>query len=59
MLRSFLLVERDTQSVDPIVLSMRSNEFDKRDMSAEIESNDHPKIAASDFEPYALTVQYF
>jgi hypothetical protein len=37
---------------------MRSNEFDKRDVSDEIEGNDHPKIAASDFEPYAFPVQY-
>src|ERR1700716_1130213 len=38
---------------------MRSDKLDKRDASAEIESNNHPKIAASDFEPGALAVQDF
>jgi hypothetical protein len=57
MLRSFL-VERDTQSVDPIIFGMRSDEFNKRDMPAEVESNNHPKIAASDFEPHAFAIQY-
>ena len=52
------LVERHTESIDPIVLGMRSNEFDKRDVSIEIESNDHPKIAAGNFEPHTFTVQY-
>ena len=35
---------------------MRSNELDERDMPAEIESNNHPKIAASDLEPHAFTI---
>jgi hypothetical protein len=38
---------------------VRSDEFDKRDASAEIESNNHPKIAASDFESGTLAVQDF
>jgi hypothetical protein len=36
---------------------MRSDKLDKRDASAEIECNNHPKITAGDFEPCALTVQ--
>src|ERR1700730_13434935 len=36
---------------------MGSDKLDKRDASAEIESNNHPKITASDFEPCSLAVQ--
>jgi hypothetical protein len=50
---------RDGQGVDPIVLGMRSDELDERDASAEIESNNHPKIAACDFEPCTFAVQNF
>jgi hypothetical protein len=38
---------------------VRSDKLDKRDASAEIESNNHPKITASDLEPRALAVQDF
>jgi hypothetical protein len=30
---------------------MRSDEFDKRDTPAEVESHNHSKVAAGDFEP--------
>jgi hypothetical protein len=40
-----------------MVFGMRSDKLDKRDASAEIECNNHPKITAGDFEPCALTVQ--
>jgi hypothetical protein len=36
---------------------MRSDKFDKRDAPAEIESNNHPKISAGNFEPCSLPVQ--
>jgi hypothetical protein len=38
---------------------MRSDEFHKSDASAKIESNYHPKIAASDFESGTFAVQDF
>jgi hypothetical protein len=50
---------RDRQGIDPIVLGMRSDELDKRDASAEIESNNYPKITTSNFEPRALAVEDF
>jgi hypothetical protein len=45
-----LLKLRDGQGVDPVVFGMRSDEFDKCDAPAEVESNDHPKVASGDFE---------
>jgi hypothetical protein len=53
------LKQCDGQSVDPVVPGMRSDEFNEYDAPAEIESNDHPKIAASDFKPRAFPVQDF
>jgi hypothetical protein len=53
------LKKQDRQGVDTIVFSMRSNEFDERDAPGEIESNDHSKIAAGDFEPGAFAIQNF
>jgi hypothetical protein len=53
------LKQCDGQSVDPVVLGMRSDEFNEYDAPAEIESNDHPKIAASDFKPRAFPVRDF
>jgi hypothetical protein len=38
---------------------MRSNEFDECDAPAEIESNDHPKVAASDLESRTLAIEDF
>jgi hypothetical protein len=38
---------------------MRSDEFHKCDASAEIESDYHPKIAASDFESRTFSIQNF
>jgi hypothetical protein len=55
MLRSLEL--RDSEGVGPVVLGMRPDELYKCDAPAEIESDYHPKIAARDFEPHALTVQ--
>jgi len=50
---------RHGQRVDPIILGMRPDEFDECDASAEIESNDHPKIAPGDFEPRTFSIQNF
>jgi hypothetical protein len=50
---------RDSEGVDPVVLGMRPDEFDKRDAPAEIESNYNPKVTAGDFEPHSFTVQNF
>src|SRR6266700_6762312 len=50
---------RDGQGVNPVVLGMRSDELDEGDASAKIESDDHPKITAGDFEPGAFAIQYF
>jgi hypothetical protein len=38
---------------------MRSDEFDECDASAEIHSNDHPKIAPGDFESRTFPIQNF
>ena len=57
MLRSLKL--RDSDGVGPVVLGMRPDELDKCDAPAEIESDYHPKIAASDFEPHPFAVQNF
>jgi hypothetical protein len=55
----FFLELRNGQGVDPIVLGMRSDEFDERDAPREIEGNDHPKIAACDFESRTPAIQNF
>jgi hypothetical protein len=54
-----LLKLRNGQRIDPIVLGVRPDEFDKCDAPAEIESHDHPKIASGDFEPRAFPIQDF
>src|ERR1700732_950820 len=38
---------------------MRSDEFYKCDVPAEIESNDHPKITSGDFESRTLAIENF
>jgi hypothetical protein len=53
------LKQRNRQGIDPVVLGVRSNEFDERDTSAKIESHDHPKIAPSDLKPCTFAIQNF
>jgi hypothetical protein len=38
---------------------MRSDEFDECDASAKIQSNDHARIATSDFKSRTLPIQNF
>jgi hypothetical protein len=41
------------------MLGMRSDEFDECYASAEIQSNDHPKITTGDFKSRAFPIQNF
>src|SRR5438128_10775596 len=50
---------RDLQSIDPVVLSMRADELDKCDRSHEVESDDHPEIAAGNLKSRTFAVENF
>ena len=49
----------DSECIDPVVFSMRADEFDERDTSWKIERDDHPVVASRNFKPRAFTVENF